>query len=150
MTTDLSREQLLLVALHLAKGEPLSPVQLQKSLFLLQAKLPQIRLRNQYNFVPYDYGPFCGDIYKDAELLQDRGLVRIFNPSLRSVRYYQLTPKGQEDSVALAKRIDDVSLHYAGQLIEWVRNQSFRDLLSAIYQAYPEYKASSVFGMSKI
>jgi len=50
----------------------LSPVQLQKGLFLLQKARPRAVGENFYDFQPYNYGPFDRDIYVHAdELLQE-------------------------------------------------------------------------------
>ena len=53
-------------------GGPLSPVQLQKTLFLIDRNLSRAQrgVTRFYNFRAYDYGPFDSAIYTDAVILQ--------------------------------------------------------------------------------
>jgi uncharacterized protein YwgA len=71
-----------LLVIAAADPKPLQPVQLQKSLFLLGRNLSpeQLQVKEFYDFQPYDYGPFCSDIYSNAEKLSDEGLIRIDRP----------------------------------------------------------------------
>src|SRR5436190_18669612 len=71
-----------LLVISAADSRGLSPVQLQKSLFLLERRLseeaPAEKLGESfYEFVPYNYGPFDVKVYQDAEALEERGLVTI-------------------------------------------------------------------------
>ncbi len=91
-----------LLAISAAKGRGLSPIQLQKSLFLLERRLSKEELGEQfYEFVPYNYGPFDVKIYQDAK--------------------------------------------YLDEVVTWILGLSFRDLVRAIYEAYPQFRANSVF-----
>src|SRR5437016_11397384 len=84
-----------LLVIASARGEQLSPVQLQKALFLIGRNLtPQQRCgRDFYNFRAYDYGPFDSSIYNDAVRAQAEGFVRIIDP-LQSHRAYSATELG--------------------------------------------------------
>jgi uncharacterized protein len=75
MTT---RKDWLLVALSESADGYLSPVQIQKALFLFR-KGAEGRFDSSqfYDFAPYHYGPFSPDIYYDLEELEKRGLVQI-------------------------------------------------------------------------
>ena len=67
-----------LLAIAAAQSKPLQPVHLQESLFLLSENLTrsQLQVDQFYTFRAYDYGPFCSDVYVDAEALCGEGLVR--------------------------------------------------------------------------
>ena len=67
----------LLLALAAAKTKGLTPVQIQKSLFLFGENMSGIGGSRFYKFVPYNYGPFDKRIYSDAEALETEGLVVI-------------------------------------------------------------------------
>ena len=49
----------------------LSPVQLQKTLFLLGKQLPEAVTADFYDFQAYHYGPFDRTVYVDAERLSN-------------------------------------------------------------------------------
>jgi uncharacterized protein YwgA len=65
-----------LLVIAAAAGNAVSPVQLQKALFVLGDKL-ELPAGERYLFEPYDYGPFCKAIYSDAESLESKGLVLV-------------------------------------------------------------------------
>src|SRR5580658_189044 len=76
-------------------GAPLSPVQLQKSLFLIGENLTasQLCVKKFYPFRPYDYGPFNAQIYRDAEELDFEGFIVVSSDS-RPYRRYSVTDGG--------------------------------------------------------
>lgn len=128
-----------LLAIAAADGEPLSPVQLQKILFLLgEFKLKGKRF---YRFVPYNYGPFDPEIYRDAETLEAEGLISITSGG--RWKGYAATPRG----LAVADRINanPDAKDYLRRVVTWARSLSFQELLRAIYARFPEYRANSVF-----
>ena len=67
----MDRKYWTLLALGAAEGKALTPVKLQKTLFLLGQVFP--KMEDFYNFVPYDYGPFNASIYEDAKILAQDG-----------------------------------------------------------------------------
>ena len=70
----MDRTNLLLLVLDAAGGEPFSPVQLQKSLFLVtKARIPHLP-DDGYEFEPYHYGPFSQQIYEDLSTTAKRTL----------------------------------------------------------------------------
>jgi hypothetical protein len=88
-----NRQDWLLVALTEAQNGHLSPVQVQKTLFLFskgaRSSLPPDQF---YTFVPYHYGPFSADIYHDLETLERRGLVDILRSGSGKRLSYAITP----------------------------------------------------------
>ena len=66
--SDLSIRQkiLLLVFQNLRNSKKLDPIQIQKTIFLIEKECIENKsLTKTFNFVPYNYGPFDKDIYND-------------------------------------------------------------------------------------
>lgn len=142
---NLSRQDWLLLVLWGAEGKALSPVQLQKTLFLLKENAGGVVGADFYNFVPYNYGPFDPDIYSDAEELQAEDLVAIGDPPGQRWKNYALTQKGTDAARALANMPDARVTEYLRRLVGWVLALDFNTLLQWIYTKYPDYRKNSVF-----
>ena len=130
-----------LLAIAAAQGEPLDPVQLQKSLFLLGEKRRGKVGAGFYKFRPYHYGPFCADIYSDADSLADAGLVEV---SSGAVRGYSATAEGLEGAEGVADTAPEAG-EYLTNVVRWARSLSFQELVRAVYAEFPEQRANSVF-----
>lgn len=138
------RHDWLLQALaHQPEGK-LSPVQVQKIMFLLKMEAGRRVGRKFYAFEPYNYGPFCADIYRDLEALSQRGQLTIDRQG-RSWAAYTITDAGRAAAKSAAKELDGRALEYLGKATDWVTSLSFVDLLRAIYAKYPKFKKNSVF-----
>ena len=74
MNTEYDPIDVLLKIITAAEGDPISPVQLQKIAFLVGQECAEFVPNSYYKFVPYDYGPFCIEIYRDAKELERAGL----------------------------------------------------------------------------
>src|SRR5947208_5353233 len=134
-----------LLVICAAKSNGLSPVQLHKSPFLLERRLPQEDLGERfYEFTPYNYGPFDVKIYQDAEVLQEKGLVAITQLGGRRWKTYRATSDGLGLAAKLRTETSLHALEYLDNVVEWVLGLSFRELVSAIYAEYPEFRANSV------
>lgn len=141
----LQKKDWTLLAITFADGMPLSPVQLQKSVFLFGDLLPdEVLPEDFYEFEPYNYGPFCSEVYRDAEALAEEGLVQI-SLSGQGYSQYSATQNGIAERDRLCGLLAEDIAGYARQLIEWVRAQTFRGLVSEIYRRYPQYRVNSVF-----
>jgi DNA-binding PadR family transcriptional regulator len=135
-----------LVAIAAAGGEPVAPVQLQKSLFLLGKELPGEVGADFFKFKPYHFGPFSATIYQDAERLEAAGLVRIDREEPgRSWALYMATQAGLDVAAAVAKTKSQRAVQYLRAAVQWARGLSFTELVSAIYRRYPEQRVNSVF-----
>jgi len=143
----MERKHWTLLVLDNAEGLGLSPLQLQKSLFLIGRNLPGEVGDSYYEFVPYNYGPFDSTIYSDAHKLVDEKLVRMISVEGRNWVYYSITPEGHQvaEQLRATSKVTDRASQYVEKVVKWVQSLSFAQLLSAIYQAFPEYKANSVF-----
>lgn len=142
----MNREDWTLLALSAAQGEPLTPVQLQKSLFLLGMRSPEPLPADFYDFEPYNYGPFDIRIYKDAEELERRGFVRIDREAPgRTWALYQATAAGLDEATRIRASAPQRALKYLDEVVAWTRKLTFRQLVSAVYDAYPEQRVNSIF-----
>jgi hypothetical protein len=128
-------------------GRPIEPVQLQKSLFLIGRNVPLKRLgvAEFYQFSPYDYGPFCSKVYEDAEQLERDGLVYIARPPFTRFNMYSPTDRGIARAKALRSALPASTSEYLQKVVAWTTELTFNQLVSSIYDAFPEMRANSVF-----
>lgn len=141
----IDRQNWTLLVLAAARGGSLPPVKLQKALFLISRDVPADERRKFYKFRPYDYGPFSRAIYSDAEELEALGLVEIEPSEFARYRLYRATPKGIEFAIEQRSMLRPATVAYLDRMLEWVQSLSFKDLVRAIYKAYPEMRVNSVF-----
>ena len=140
----MDRKDFLLLAVHAAEGQSVTPVQLQKSLFMIRkANLPETP-EPFYNFDAYHYGPFDVNIYHDADLLQQEDLV-IRSPSMRGTWTDTfITPTGQSRAILIEERLPESTKRYIREVVTWVRSQTFNELVRNIYGMFPEFRQNSV------
>jgi hypothetical protein len=142
----LSRDEIVLIVLALAKGESFTPVQIQKSLFLASDKVASaFRHDSRYDFQPYDYGPFDRQVYSDVEVLERMGLAQVNQQPGSRWRTYSASPRGVAQGHLLAERLTGEQRQILDTIVKLVRSLSFNDLVSAIYRAYPNMRERSVF-----
>jgi len=137
----MDRTDWLLTALASAGDSGLTPVQIQKSLFIFGRETGMESCGNYYRFQPYDYGPFDAAIYSDADALCARGLVEIDRSG--SVRKYKLTDAGRRH--AGAGLLSSEGSVYMQSVVGWVKRHGFGGLLRAVYERYPDMVVNSVF-----
>lgn len=140
-----SRRDWTLLAIAAARGGPLTPVQLQKSLFLLGKQFPDELGPGFYRFEPYNYGPFSKQVYVDAEELGRDGLVAFTSHSGGRWLDYVATPAGTRQASDVGAHAPPNLLAYLARVVNWSSEQSFPNLLRWIYAKYPEYRAKSIF-----
>jgi hypothetical protein len=142
----MTRQELLLTVLACAEGRPFTPVQIQKALFLISKRMPGIVTSGPiYEFAPYDYGPFDSTVYSDAGALAARGDVVIAPSGTGNWSTYAVSDAGIAHGKATLAAADARAQKYVKEVSDWVRAQSFSSLVKAIYDAYPEMKANSIF-----
>lgn len=134
-----------LLAIAAAEGKSLSPVQLQKAMFLLGDKLPADVRPDFYEFEPYHYGPFNAAVYSDAQALAGEGFVTINATGWGKYREYSATHDGLVRASAVAAELPAAVRQYVRDVVEWTRSMSFGKLVSEIYKLYPDMKAKSIF-----
>ena len=141
----LTREEWLLLALSKSPGGTMSPVQIQKALFLFGQEAGGSLGTGFYAFEPYDYGPFDAAIYVDLRRMVSLGHVRGEWSPGRSWKNYTITRHGRKAAFVLENDADARLAEFLGRIVTWVRRRSFSDLLRSVYAAYPEFAVNSVF-----
>ena len=140
-----SREELLLAVLASAPERSMTPVQVQKAMFVLAQEVSAQLPTKFYAFEKYNYGPFCQALYNDLGILAAQDLVAIEQPLLSRVRIYRATDAGAAKGEACVRAWDNSLGEYVKAVSEWVTSLSFPDLVRAIYRKYPAYKVNSIF-----
>lgn len=140
----MTRDDLILAVLASADGE-FSPVQIQKTLFLLDKKASRLTRGPHFEFRAYDYGPFDASIYRSMAKLANEGFVEIIGDPDSRARRYGLTQSGRIRGKEILKGCDPSLISYLRDLARFIRGLSFSQLVSAIYREFPEMKANSVF-----
>jgi hypothetical protein len=144
--TDMNRQDLLLCILAAANGQAYEPVQIQKAAFLVNRNVPHlIDAGPNYNFVPYDYGPFDREVYSDASMLSLAGLAIIGASPRGRWNTYAASAQGLNEGTELLRRIKPAYRDYIEKVSAWVLGQSFGSLVRSIYDKYPEMKQNSIF-----
>ena len=141
---QLNNKEWILLVLALVEEKSLTPIQLQKCLFLVGRKISTGK--DYYNFKPYDYGPFALEIYRDAEELEKEGLINIVYASNFRWKLYSITPKGKKVVDEIEKRVLQSNIDMINtEIVGWVLEKGFRELVKKIYQKYPDFAVNSVF-----
>ena len=139
----MNRRDLVLAAMASGGFEQFSPVQVQKMFFLLDRNIAAQIEAPHFDFAAYDYGPFDANVYQEIEILSHEGLTTVNGAG--SSRRYALTENGYSEGRCILKTLPEVVQKYMADVSKFVRSLSFPALVSAIYEAYPEMRANSVF-----
>jgi hypothetical protein len=140
------RRDLIVMVLAAAGGRPYTPVQLQKSVFLITRNVPGIISEGQpFTFSPYDYGPFDASVYWEAEALRDTGEAIITLSTNGRWKTYAASQLGIRRGTELMAALPPPVREYIHTIAEWVLAQSFGSLVRSIYEAYPEMRENSIF-----
>jgi len=124
--------------------EGLTPVQVQKTLFLLGDKCSELVGEHFYEFKPYDYGPFDVAVYDDARKLEADGLVSISPDPGHRFNMYRITVKGADAKLPTAQ-FPTAAVDYLRAVVDWAKPLTFSQLVTSIYKAYPEMRENAVF-----
>jgi hypothetical protein len=140
----LNRRDWLLIAITLAGDRGLTPIQIQKAMFLLRMEAPDLIGDRFYAFVPYNYGPFSSAIYGDVDVLAAQGLLRDEQAG-SNLSKYVATQAGLDRVGALREDINPGAREYLTAVVRWILSVDFTQLLRSIYAKYPDYAVNSVF-----
>lgn len=140
----MNRRDFALTAMSGARGHALTPVQLQKLLFILDREIGAAVGGSGFDFQPYHYGPFDRRAYTTLEGLAREGFAAI-DELQPARRMYRLSPEGQGLGDQLRTNLGPAFSNYIVNVCDFVRSQTFAGLVSSIYKAYPEMKRNSVF-----
>lgn len=140
----MDRQTLLLAGLAAGGQDAVyPPAQVQKLFFLLDREVASYTQGPHFAFEPYDYGPFDAAVYSELDRASSLGFVAI-NRSAR-VRTYALTLEGYRAGADALAKIAEPARTFFCDAAKWVNSMSFAQLVSAIYQKYPDMKTKSVF-----
>ncbi len=120
-----------------------SPIQIQKTLFLIDEEAAEYIGGRCFNFAPYHYGPFDQAVYSTLDDLESQGLVEQINTGRH--RKFVLTKDGFNAGSKILKSMDPKPKNYIRRVAEWARSLSFQELVAAIYHKYPNMREKSVF-----
>jgi hypothetical protein len=140
-----NREDWLLMALAHRRGQPITPAQIQKAMFLMRMEAGRFVQPGFYEFIPYNYGPFDATIYHDLDALASRGLVSGGASPGRNWKTYAVTAEGMAAAERVVQMTDPAATRFLHDVVDWVCSLSFPGLVRSIYAKYPEFKANSVF-----
>jgi uncharacterized protein YwgA len=127
--------------------EGLDPVRIQKGMFLF-AQETDVPLAQKYDFRPYNYGPMSRRIYDDLDTLVAGGLVEQVPVRGQSWTLYRATPAGVARGNALVTQANAVHPEAVAHLFATkaaVASVSFEELLTDVYDRYPDMATKSVF-----
>ena len=140
-----SKDQHMIAAMSPAGTKHFTPVQVQKMFFLLDKNIAKHTLGPHFDFEPHGYGPFDKEVYRGLECLENKGLVEIFDLDKYGLRRYRLTDEGREIGEKLLSKLPQSVQDYNKTIVKFIRGVSFAQLVTAIYDVYPEMKENSVF-----
>jgi uncharacterized protein len=137
-----TRSDYVLAVMAAAQG-PLTPVQVQKLFFILDKKIASDVSGPHFDFEPYNYGPFDPAVYHELDSLATRGLA--FVDSNGSMRQYGLTASGIFAGLSSLQHFPPQAQDFVRKLVDWIRSVSFAQLVSSVYEHWPEMRAKSIF-----
>lgn len=144
----------LLLLLYADNQKPImGNLKLQKLTFLIQKEVIEKGKRvsdENYNFLPYRFGPFTPAIYDEIETLKQYGLVEV--KETRRGTHYMLSPKGKKlIETLLLKKVIPVSLLKAIEKIKKkYSTMDLNKLIRLIYANYPEFAQRSEWVIESI
>lgn len=147
------RRLLPLALMYVNEDKPIEGrTRLQKMVFLMQKELEERSSAPtlDYEFIPYDYGPFSKDLYDDLDIMISQQFVDYIEEPLNSgnVKYvYELENNGKD--LIESEPIDGEALSEILQVAREIRARYGEMLLSKliefVYSEYPEYAERSVY-----
>ena len=138
----MTRSEVVLAAMAApGKSVLFDPVRLQKLLFLIDQEAGSYINGPHFDFQPCMYGPFDSTVYDELSTLARDELVESRGPRPRA---YCLTSAGQGSGAKILYGLPHGVARYFDDCARWVLSHSFGNLLSAIYQKYPDMAVNSV------
>jgi len=119
-------------------------VRLQKEIFLAQKALRDRKIKRLYGFMPYHYGPFSRQLYRDVDWLEQKGLVEVKSYPIDDqgvYREFKLTSEGKREVECL---LQDREMRDVYDIVKRVKeqydNMPLVRLVEFTHRAFPEYK----------
>jgi CubicO group peptidase (beta-lactamase class C family) len=128
-----------------AIGGVVTPVQLQKSVFLVSTEGLDGIPASLYDFQPYHYGPFDRQVYTDADRLYQDALVLRTSSRDGAWTDTMIMRDGWESAQKLRKGLPPKTRERIDAIADLVRSKSFPELVKYVYEKFPKYRENSVF-----
>lgn len=140
----MERKDLILLSAAAITTQPLTPQQLQYTMFLIRAANVKELPENFYTFEPYHHGPHNSqEIHEDVGTLVNQGLIfKVRHPG--EWDNISPSPKGMQEAKSLIAELAAPDAAYIFDVVEWVQENSFSQNLYAICKAFPDYAVNSV------
>jgi DNA-binding PadR family transcriptional regulator len=145
MEERMNGKDIILATLAASPKAGMGPVQIQKSLFLIDRRIPKLIGGPFFSFRAYHYGPFDAAIYRLLEDLESEGTIRIDREANLRRNSYVLTPEGLARGRNSLATMTPPAAAFVEKVAHFVTTLSFSELVSSIYREYPDMKANSVF-----
>ncbi len=139
----MTRAEVVLVAM--AAEEPsraYDSLRIQKLLFLIDAEIPDLVGGPHFDFSPYNYGPFDKELFGELDELKRRGWVA--EGVRNGYAEYALTPQGRVGAGRAREGLSQGARDFMEDAAKWLRLSTFRNILTTIYEKYPEMARNSV------
>lgn len=121
------------------------PIRIQKTLFKFSEEAKGSLEEDTYSFKPYNWGPFSIEIYRDLDDLVAEGLVKRVRLAGATWAKYRLTDEGEQAADEVVATVDGRAYEKLKDMSRWVKERSFKRLLTDIYEAHPEMAVNSIF-----
>jgi len=119
---------------------------LQKEVFLAQKDLKDKKIKSNYSFRPYLYGPYSIELYDDINWLVSEGIIEIRKIKLEKrgiYTEYKLTSKGKNE---VKQKLDNPNMKISYEIISNIKKQynkmNIVSLVEFTHNKYPEYVGS--------
>ena len=123
---------------------PLDKVRMQKAVFLV-AMRGTPRLKSLYRFLPYNWGPYSGDLTADVDSMIRAGQVAVRQTPGRQHGGYETTQAGEVRGSQVWANLEPNEQQFIQSVRNYVTNRSFEHLLREIYAEYPDFATKSRF-----
>ena len=100
----------------------------------------------KFNFIPYHYGPYDKQVYLELSNLSLSGKIDIRLNKKNGYRLYKLSQSIiPEARKSLEETFGDTEITNIRKLNDFVISKGFNELISSIYEKFPEMEENSIF-----
>lgn len=143
-----------LALMYACEQEPIEGrTRLQKMVFLMQQRFKEQGkdplLSDDFEFIPYDYGPFSKDLYAELDSMSEKSMIKdsVEEIGNDNVKYdYSIQNQGIEFvENQLGQEEAETILQMAEEIKEEYNDVMLSDLIEDVYAEYPEYAKNSIY-----
>lgn len=145
MEQSLTAKEWVLVFMYAGKDNPrnskINGILMFTKQFFVFVKEIRKELGDEFDFIPYDYGPYSFVLKKIIDHLSTEGYLKIDIVGER--QDFSLTYKGRESAKDLYPKVDDSTKKKLESLRKEANQLGYRGVLRYVYSRYPEYTTAS-------